>query len=211
MNKFILFGIGLILVLVVLSLSIKLTHSTIHFPYKYGEQSNGTIPGTIRIINIAGSSSCSGFVIDKHYAITAAHCIQSAKELEVYSSSETYITKARVAGFDETNDIAVILGDFSDFKPLLVNFDNTQINIYSKFQACGYPLGQRVNYCTSFSAEGFYYSMVKGTGQLYHGMSGGPVIDVTDNVVIGIVTSMDEEFNYITPVQGIFGLFPEME
>lgn len=157
-----------------------------------------------------GRFFCTGFVVDKHYIATAAHCVndQVGRTITIKGVMDENIGVAgRVAGFNDRMDYALITGDFSKFNQLVV--DSTGINTDPKtLVACGYPMGQKKPVCSSFAVVGMNYFQMKGVGgALFPGMSGGPVIDPRTGMVVGINSAVAEDFLLISPTTGIFGAF----
>lgn len=126
---------------------------------------------------------CSGFTIDDNYVITAAHCVTP--------NQKVFINKdipGRVIGVNYRADYAMILGNFSNFQPLSVELTWGVMNMLAGrlVKACGYPMGQQTLVCTHGTLIGSYGDKALAHGELYPGMSGGPVFDVESNIVIGL-------------------------
>jgi V8-like Glu-specific endopeptidase len=167
----------------------------------------------VRLVNDKGRGFCSAFIIDKHYAITAAHCV-SDKEIdnEVFSlfsdsGKDTYTT-VKTLSFDSSTDLAVLVGDFDKFSPLQVNFNNEGFptNEVHTYYTCGFPLAQKHATCHEFTPIEMNYFKVAGKGHLIPGMSGGPVINEL-SVAVGINSSVLEDMVFISPLEGMLGLF----
>ncbi len=77
---------------------------------------------------------------------------------------------------------------------------------------CGYPLGQTPLVCTPALVVAPIDSSIMAKGEMYPGMSGGPVIDPTSRQVIGLNTGTYGDTKQpgtiiISPLMGILGAF----
>jgi len=166
----------------------------------------------LRLHNEEGNFFCTGFVINKYYAITAAHCVtdrmstdgMTKEDIIIKSSlSENTDTTARAAAIGGRTDIAVLRGDFSKFNNVRIAANKVDINPKKEYVACGYPLGQKKVFCSKLKILGNQIFAIKAEGYLYPGMSGGPVLDKHHNIVIG-VNSYATEYNVaFYPMVGI--------
>ena len=90
-----------------------------------GEQSMGREYPIIRLMN-KGRTYCSGFVVDKRFILTAAHCLNrmnfmdSLTEIEIGNREGKAISKGHAIAMDKRLDWGVIEGDFSMFAKLKV-------------------------------------------------------------------------------------------
>jgi len=170
----------------------------------------------VRLVDPILKYSCTAFIIDTNYAITAAHCLNSqgslpTHDLQVFLNQTNQYVPVRAMGYDEDLDTGLVMGDFHLFRSLNTDFKN-EMDDSSDFLACGYPRNQKRMICNKFTPETRSFDIVKGRGQFYHGMSGGPVINTYTNKVIGIVDAMDGEgYAYVVPLQAFFGIFPQIE
>lgn len=161
-----------------------------------------------------GRGFCSAFVVDGNYAITAAHCVDKNYGLDKTPinihdqfGKDTGIVAEAVA-MSNRIDVALVKGDFKNFKRLNVDFYGfTPTNKPGQYQTCGFPGLQNKVTCTSFfplSNEGFY---IAGRGFLIPGMSGGPVYDTQNEVVIGVNSAAGSGVVLVAPVLGMLGAF----
>lgn len=184
-------------------------------------------PAIIRLHDKKGQFFCSGFVVDASYAVTAAHCLSDdlgflmKGSIQIRDSDGSALTLAKAAGLNHRLDYGVIVGDFSNFNHLEMDastsfFHPTETKKFSffseekevkSFKACGYPQGQRDVYCSEFSPKQSYFFQVAGLGQVFPGMSGGPVMDAKTGEAVGVISAMSEGAAIITPVTGILGNF----
>lgn len=169
----------------------------------------------LHLIDPVKHSSCTAFVVDDTYALTAAHCLNSdgvlpAYKLRVFLSGniKEYKTVDAVA-YDDSTDIGVIQGDFKELSKAKLNLTD-ELDLRSVHVVCGYPHRNASYVCNFFRPSGRYYDSVVGEGQIFHGMSGGPVLNQTGDVV-GVITAMDGNGNsYVYPLQGFIGIFPKL-
>lgn len=159
------------------------------------------LPPIIRLYGPTGFFTCSGTVISKTIIVTAAHCLGGpggfTPILEVRAADE----KPRgilglVAGANPNSDLAVIRGNFQDFenKRLIIN-TNEIIRIFQSptkhLITCGYPHGGDLT-CVPLLNPKQYLFQFTGSGFLYPGMSGGPVIDTDTGSIIAVNTAVME-------------------
>lgn len=180
---------------------------------KYGEIMNkedAIYSSLIRLKNKDNKFFCSGFVIDGRYAMTAAHCVDDVEgPIRIYDKNDTFTgTEAKVLGYNHRNDTAVIYGDFTNFKAANIEKDvHGFVTSKGPFLTCGYPYGQKAAYCEiamAVEAEDF---AVKLLGVLVPGMSGGPVVDLSTNKVVGLNTAVEGKFIICNPIVGALGFF----
>jgi len=182
-------------------------------------------PAIIRLHDNHGDFFCSAFVVDASYAITAAHCLVdslgylSRSPIRVTDSDGEEITVAKAAGINNRVDYGIVTGDFSNFNQLemdaSVSFysavDNTKWKMMKElqdnFETCGYPQGQKDVYCADFAPTGNAYFQVAGIGQVFPGMSGGPLINKETGEAVGIISAMSDGQAIVTPIVGILGNF----
>lgn len=98
-------------------------------------------------------------------------------------------------------DFAVLHGDFSEFEklPLAKNFDVVPGEL---LRSCGFAALRTPAICSNFIALGNAEFAYKGNGYLVKGMSGGPVINGSGEVV-GINVAVSREEVMMTPTVGI--------
>lgn len=150
---------------------------------------------------------CSGVVIARDRILTAAHCLSTSffgismdMPIELLSVRGTTVKGAskdiRALGMkvDNSTDRAIITGTFDDLYSLKVEIDAEIIhsilrNPSSKLINCGRAYGGKLT-CSEFkytnqcSAPLFF--KLCGTGFVYPGMSGGPLIDLVTMKVLGV-------------------------
>lgn len=154
---------------------------------------------------------CSGTVIGSNYAITAAHCVagRSNKKatVQVRALDGTISPKLVTPVFAEgRSDLALLLGDFTEFNPMVVSFNpktilNILINPMLPVLACGFPQGGDL-FCSPMTDRYQALFGIAGQGFLYPGMSGGPVLVLIEGtpILLGVNTSVMEHGIYISPL-----------
>jgi hypothetical protein len=184
---------------------------------KFGQvknNANAQYSSIIRLKTMFGDGFCSGFVIDGSYAITAAHCVDYLKkdaQIKIYDKKNKDTgTIAKVLGFNQRNDSAVITGDFKDFQA--IPFEKYTNGFYSdKYQGllkiCGYPYDQKYLYCSDAKAMEPHYFGMRLLGSGIPGMSGGPTVHFDTGVALGVNSHVDGPFLVVFPLTGILSSF----
>lgn len=169
----------------------------------------------VRLANPDGRSFCTGWVVDRRYAVTAAHCINKRGKIRLEpiklfadTGEDTGIT-AQASDFDARMDLGLLVGDFSRIEPIRVNFvsEGFPRDPSIRYLACGFPLGQRKLFCSPFIPTDSHFFAIAGQGHLIPGMSGGPVINQDTGEVVGVNTAVYKDKSIVSPVQGFLGLF----
>lgn len=184
--------------------------------YSQAQKEQSTSYGPIIKLSRDDRPFCSAFVIDRNYALTAAHCIDGTfgemdgRPLQILDevSNDTGVI-AHPVGKNNRVDIGLVMGDFSEFVPYRVDFYGfTPTNNAGQYVTCGFPYLQNKVTCNAFIPSGNVGFSLVGAGFLIPGMSGGPVIDTVNGVVIGINSAMGMSGGaYIAPVLGALGFF----
>jgi len=163
----------------------------------------------VQLADETGDPFCTAFVIDSNYALTAAHCVEPNTSYTIIIPSEKTTDHSGfvAVGINNRVDVALIMGDFSNYKNMRVDFYGfTPANGPGKYATCGYPYLQRKLTCNNFVPRVINGFTLGGWGFLIPGMSGGPVLDMLHGHVIGINSSMGTSAN-IAPVLGALGAF----
>lgn len=175
--------------------------------------------GLIKLKTTSDQTICSGFVISKHYALTAAHCTESYNVFKVYNTENKYTNvNARVVKQNERLDIALLYGDFSNFLFVKVYQDSEEFLNFTMrglsigatpYQACGYPNASLKPWCSLFYSSGMSLFQIRGIGVGFPGMSGGPVFHPINGEIIGVIAAVSEHENtmYVAPLFKVFDRF----
>lgn len=175
----------------------------------------GTRSPIVHLVDNVQHIACTAFVVSKDYAITAAHCLNLTGSLptyplKVFFSSGDYALNVKAAAYHTQSDIGLLEGDFHDVQSLKSNFVNDELITERNFAACGYPRGDTELVCNSFTPENNSYDKIQGRGLFFHGMSGGPIINLKTGEVVAVISSMGEGTVQVAPLQGFYGLFPAL-
>lgn len=169
-------------------------------------------PATIRIG--AERASCSAFVITDDYALSALHCmthplVLMTRQIPVYKPNSNEIAQIARVKFPIIKDIdmALIKGDFSHYDKF--NYNDQVINLDEKniYSSCGFPFGSKNLVCNPISPYENYHEVYKAKGFIIFGMSGGPVINLTKNLVVGVNVGLADGFVAFAPIISLNALF----
>lgn len=164
--------------------SLESTHANI-----FGQQSASAVAGT-------------GFIITSDgYIMTNYHVIESAQKSEhkiqvLFKDKSSF--EAKIVGFDEDNDVAVLKIDASDLSPVSIG-NSDDIAVGDSVFAIGNPLGELDFSMTSgrvsaldrsitIERNGTAINMFQFDAAINSGNSGGPVYNESGEV-IGIATA----------------------
>lgn len=150
---------------------------------------------------------CSGVVISNIYALTAAHCavnsfnLLNRDSISIADINDTVLIKAKFIAVSVDKDVALIKGDFRDFKSAKVTFDKMPTN-REALGSCGMPSnGEPV--CTLVKYDGNFMLRYRATdGNIFPGMSGGPVFN-EDMEVIAVNSAIAEDFVILSSLIGL--------
>jgi S1-C subfamily serine protease len=137
----------------------------------------------------------SGFIIDEDgHVITNAHVVAGAEELTVALADGTEVP-ATVVGSDELLDVAILNLDLSaaDSVPGIATFgDSSSLRAGDQVVAIGNALGSFPNTVSegtvnatdrSFPTEGGLTTWIQHDAEIWHGNSGGPLLNLRGEVV----------------------------
>lgn len=151
---------------------------------------------------------CSAVIISEKYAVTAGHCWENG-EIEVQDSQTTTKTTAQFVAKGRRLDIALLVGDFSKFNciPIPDNMAEwlSAVKSENTILTCGYPEGG-AGVCQIVKILRMNYFSLEGTGVLQPGQSGGPLINASTGLLIGINSYAGVGVSGYTPTIELFNM-----
>ena len=174
-----------------------------------------------------GASFGSGFLISADgYVVTNYHVVEGASSLTVITFSEEEYT-ARIVGYDNANDLAVLKIDASDM-PFL-EFGSSDVNVGDQVVTIGNPLGElshslSTGYVSAtdrvVTSEGNKINMIQIDATINSGNSGGPLLNMQGQV-IGITSAkysgttssgtIIEGIGFAIPVDDVSGIISDLK
>lgn len=163
---------------------------------------------------VKGKPHCSGVVIAQNYILTAGHCVFGllGKELTVNPASNIQVSvKAKGAAYNMRQDYGVVTGDFSRFAKSPI--DPIQPGLFRArpdgIVGVGFAGGASRYTVTSLMPVAYYMFSLIATGQVYPGMSGGPVVNIDTGEVIGVLSATHDMGNgtFGTEISTLIGLY----
>jgi len=155
---------------------------------------------------------CSATVISDIYALTAAHCVtigsgMMTDSIDVRTSDgEDVGVKANAVGMLPSQDVALLKGDFQQFRKAAIETDPRGIFAGTgPFVACGFPGGDK-SICLQFIPRTNNRFLIIGDGYLYQGMSGGPVIDQSTGHIVAVNSQVNDHGVSVGPTVGFLSL-----
>jgi len=165
-----------------------------------GDNGSGKIGETTDSDSLVPVGSGSGFIVDADgHVITNAHVVAGADELTVVLSDGTEMP-ATVVGSDELLDVAILNLDLpaGESVPGVATFgDSSSLRPGDEVVAIGNALGEFPNTVSegtvnatdrSFPNEGGLTTWIQHDAEIWHGNSGGPLLNLRGEVV-GINTA----------------------
>ena len=203
-------GINLGIIIKVVELLISSTSenfSNITKRLRFDSKKQPVHGGIVRVINETAKATCTGSVVSNYHVLTAAHCFNKNDSVYIYDEYYKARYKARPAAANSNADVAILEGDFSNFKPLKTNW--ARVNIKSTFMSCGYPHNQDKLFCSPIEFTGYESFKMRFSGVLIQRMSGGPIVDMNTEEVIGVNSTVGQSYCVGGPLLGlqeVFGL-----
>lgn len=137
------------------------------------------------------AASGSGFILTSDgYIVTNYHVIQDANEITV-TTFDNSAYDAKVVGYDEENDIAVLKIDADDLTPVILG-DSTQLNVGDDVVAIGNPLGELTFSLTkgcvsaldrSVTIDNMSMNLIQTDCAINSGNSGGALFNMYGEVI----------------------------
>ena len=142
------------------------------------------------------ASMGSGFIISADgLVVTNYHVIKGANQVSIITSDEEE-HKATVVGYDETNDVALLKAEGTDYHHVTLG-SSDDLRVGDQVMAIGNPLGEltstlTVGYVSAkdrmVSTDGTVINMLQTDAAINSGNSGGPLFNAKGEVV-GINTA----------------------
>lgn len=127
-----------------------------------------------------GEGYCSGTVLDATHLLTAAHCTPGLIVDKTYATDSTETTHVNITDYHSNfrADYSILIGDFAKFNvlPAVLESPVAVDLVGSVVATCGYPMGQKALACANARIVSPMDSSMLGVGEMYPGMSGGPVL-----------------------------------
>jgi len=152
--------------------------------------------GILGTVTREGTGSGSGFIYTQNgYIVTNYHVIQSAKSIKV-TLHDNKEFDAKLIGYDQENDIAVIKIDAENLNAVTVG-SSSELSVGDRLYIIGNPLGELSQTLSQGVVSGlnrkidtgnYIINMHQTDAAINQGNSGGPVFDENGRVV-GIVAA----------------------
>lgn len=158
-----------------------------------------------------GYSTGSGFIVtESGYVVTNYHVIEEGTSIQIMLLTDDSTYSARVVGFDETFDLAVLKFEAEGLIPAALG-DSDQLSVGDPVYAIGNPMGHLYGSMTEgiVSALGRDdvmddggLGMIQTSAPLNSGNSGGPLVDTWGRVV-GITSAKITGVEDDTVIEGL--------
>jgi S1-C subfamily serine protease len=142
----------------------------------------------VPIIHGVGGSGV--FISPKGYILTAAHVMSFDKVISVSIIRENGdIVAARIVKIDDKNDLALLKVDYYDKVPYVKLADPRKLALGQEVFAIGAPLGLGLGVTAGIISalyvdlERGYYNMTQSDAAINHGNSGGPLFNLSGELI----------------------------
>ncbi|MDP4012527.1 MAG: trypsin-like peptidase domain-containing protein [Candidatus Nanoarchaeia archaeon] len=151
------------------------------------EVANKVIPAVVSID--AGEATGSGFIINNEgHIITNYHVIRNRDDIRIYLADKR-IFSAKVIGFDEETDVALIKIEGKDL-PIIAFGDSNLLMVGQKVAAVGSPFGLESTITTGIISakhrtrgRTIYRDFIQTDANVNPGNSGGPLVNLNGEVI----------------------------
>lgn len=166
---------------------------------------NTGVSALVRLETLEGQTFCSGTVISNTTILTAAHCMMIEGPMKIASlpDAKGHVTEALGVAYkiNPRADYASVKGNFSAFSKMAFSTNPAADILYHNYNlvTCGFPYGGRP-VCYRITRPEKFVDQIKAKGQMYAGMSGGPVIDLNTGTIYAVNTAVTDGYIILSPI-----------
>jgi serine protease Do len=142
----------------------------------------------------------TGFIISADgFLLTNAHVVSQADEVKVFLWQESEVRPARIIGFDELSDLALLKIEYNRPLPFLPLADSDAVDVGEMAVAIGNPFGLEHSVTNGLISakhrrihegkQARYEDFLQTSAQINPGNSGGPLLNLSGEVV-GVNTAI---------------------
>ena len=179
-----------------------------------GQVAERVCPAVVLIQATSSTAVQSGtgfFIRSDGYLLTNYHVIQGAKTIRVTLYPGEVKKTARVVGYDENTDLALLYVKGSDFSTVTIG-NSDLVAVGDQAIAIGHPSGEKCAWTVTqgiISAKRLFRQetgeetkMIQTDAPVNHGNSGGPLLNDRGEV-IGVISKKLLDSDKETPLEGI--------